>query len=86
MSLSSTIASSLPDKKTLRKHLMYFETCDLAHPAAHLGSGKSVGDVSAARLGFHLAKAYLGISPDGPCLKIRLCTSFRSSMTLTKGK
>lgn len=64
MSLSSTIASPLPDKRTLRKHLIYFETCDLAHPDSGLGSVNSVGDVSAVRLGFHLEKAYLGISPD----------------------
>ena len=44
LSFTSTIVSFFQAKGLLRKHLEYFETCDLTHPAAVLSPTESVGD------------------------------------------
>lgn len=86
LGFTSTIDSFFQANGLLRKHLKYFETCDLTHPVAVLSPVESVGAFILGRLTQTSHLIHFAFSLDETCLKIRMCTSLQGFMTLNKGK
>lgn len=93
LGFTSSIDSFFQAKGLLRKHLKYFETYDLTHPAAVLSPIESVGDWLRQGYSFIMGRLtrifhliHFTFSLDENCLKIRMCTSLQGFMTLNKGK